>query len=347
MTPAKLVEELDQAVRVPGLSNIWVPPIRNRIDMLATGIKSPVGIKVSGPDPTTIDNVAQAIERRCARARRDVGARRAAGRRTLHRHRVDRTAAARYGLNIAEVQEVIASAIGGENVAETRRGPRTVSDQRPLSARIARLGREAADAADRHRAGRADAARRPRATIAHRRRAADAAQRERATRRAGSTSTSGVATCCRSSATRRRAVARDVKLPPGYSVSWSGQFEYLERANDAAEGRRAGRRCSIIFVLLYLTFRRVDEALLIMAAVPFALIGGVLADLGCSATTVRRDRGRLHRAGRRRGRVRRRHAALPAPGVGGAARARRAGDARDAGRAPSTRAPCCACGRRR
>ena len=88
MTPDKLVEELDRIVKVPGLSNIWVPPIRNRIDMLATGIKSPVGVKVAGTDLAEIDRITGEIERVGeGRARRDVGARRAADRRALHRRR--------------------------------------------------------------------------------------------------------------------------------------------------------------------------------------------------------------------------------------------------------------------
>jgi Cu(I)/Ag(I) efflux system membrane protein CusA/SilA len=120
MTSALLVEELDRIVQVPGLSNVWVPPIRNRIDMLATGIKSPVGIKVAGPDLDTIDAVTAAIERALTDVPGVVSvfAERLTGGRYIDVD-IDRAAAARFGLNIADVQTVVASAIGGENVGET------------------------------------------------------------------------------------------------------------------------------------------------------------------------------------------------------------------------------------
>ncbi|EAB9757388.1 efflux RND transporter permease subunit, partial [Salmonella enterica subsp. enterica] len=120
MTQEKLVEELEQVVRVPGLTNIWIPPIRNRIDMLATGIKSPIGVKVAGTNLTEIDAVTQAIER----VAKDVSgvssalAERLTGGRYIDVD-IDRKAAARYGLNIADVQSIVAGAIGGENVGET------------------------------------------------------------------------------------------------------------------------------------------------------------------------------------------------------------------------------------
>src|SRR5690606_29519507 len=119
MTPQRIIEELDRAVRVPGLTNIWVPPIRNRIDMLATGVKSAIGVKVSGPDLMTIDGAARDIER----AVREVGgvssavAERIAGGRYVNVD-IDRFAAARYGLNIADVQNVVAGAIGGETIGQ-------------------------------------------------------------------------------------------------------------------------------------------------------------------------------------------------------------------------------------
>src|SRR5512134_488813 len=123
MTPEKLVEELDAKVRLPGLANIWVPPIRNRIDMLATGIKSPLGIKVSGADLAEIDRVAVEIERLA----KDIPgvtsalAERVSGGRYIDVS-IDRAAAARYGLNIADVQSVVSAAVGGENVGETIEG---------------------------------------------------------------------------------------------------------------------------------------------------------------------------------------------------------------------------------
>ena len=119
-TSDRLIEELDRIVQAPGLSNIWVPPIRNRIDMLATGVKSPVGVKVAGTDLTEIDRIAGEIERAvkgvpgvcCALAERLTGGR-------YVDVDIHRDAAARYGMNIADVQSVISAAVGGDNVGET------------------------------------------------------------------------------------------------------------------------------------------------------------------------------------------------------------------------------------
>ncbi len=273
MTPRKLVEALDQAVRVPGLSNIWVPPIRNRIDMLATGIKSPLGIKVAGADLATIDRIAQAIE---AAVRTVPGvtsalAERLSGGRYVD-IRVDRAGAARYGLNVADVQQIIASAIGGENVAESVEGLQRF----PINVRYPRELRDSVEKL----------------------RALPIVTERGAQLSLGSLATIGISDgppMIRSENARpsgwvyidirdrdllsvvrdaQVAVARDVKLPPGYSVSWSGQFEYLERASERLKVV-VPFALLITFVLLYLTFRRVDEALLIMVAVPFSLIGGL------------------------------------------------------------------------
>jgi Cu(I)/Ag(I) efflux system membrane protein CusA/SilA len=123
MTPEKLIEELDRAVKVPGLSNIWVPPIRNRIDMLATGIKSPIGVKVSGTSLVDIERITRDIE---VVAKDVPGVSSAlAERLTGGRYvdiQIDRLAAARYGLSIADVQAVVSGAIGGSNIGETVEG---------------------------------------------------------------------------------------------------------------------------------------------------------------------------------------------------------------------------------
>src|SRR6185295_16130480 len=123
MTPDKLVEELDRVVKVPGVTNIWVPPIRNRIDMLATGIKSPVGIKVAGSSLQEVDRIAAEVQRvvRQVPGVTSAFAERLTGGRYVD-VRVDRDRAARYGLNIADVQGIVAAAIGGENIGETVEG---------------------------------------------------------------------------------------------------------------------------------------------------------------------------------------------------------------------------------
>ena len=142
MTPEKLVEELDRVVRIPGLANIWVPPIRNRIDMLATGIKSPVGVKVSGPDLAQIDRIAAAVEQavRAVPGVTSAFAERLAGGRYID-VRIDRDAASRYGLNIADVQGIVSAAVGGDNVGETVEGLQRF----PISVRYPREVRDSVE----------------------------------------------------------------------------------------------------------------------------------------------------------------------------------------------------------
>ena len=347
MTTEKLIEELDRTLTLPGLANVWVPPIRNRIDMLATGIKSPVGVKVAGTDPAVIDQVAQQIEQ----AVRNVPgvtsalAERLTGGRYIEVD-IDRDAAARYGMNIDDVQSVIYRGHRRRDDRRDGRGAAALSDQRALSARAARFAVGSRTAADRH------------ARRAHRSRsgpwricASPAARRCFAARtrgcRAGCMSIFAGAICNRRSRICRRGRARDVK-------SARRLLDLLVRAV-RVPGACPGEASKIvvpftllvIFVLLYLTFRRIDEALLIMATLPFAVIGGfwfiyLLGHDVSIATAV----GFIALAGRCR-RVRRRDADLPEAGLGRAS-------GRPAERRPSScsmrrfaRAPCCACGRRR
>lgn len=123
MTTEKLIEELDRTVRIPGLTNIWIPPIRNRIDMLATGIKSPIGVKVAGSDLTQIDRTTQDIERaaKTVPGVTSALAERLTGGRYIDLD-IERQTASRYGLNIADVQAIVAGAIGGETIGETVEG---------------------------------------------------------------------------------------------------------------------------------------------------------------------------------------------------------------------------------
>ncbi len=273
LTPEKLVEELDAKVRVPGLANIWIPPIRNRIDMLATGIKSPIGVKVSGTDLKAIDRIASDVER-VARTVNGVSsalAERLTGGRYLD-VQIDRAAAARYGLNIADVQAVVASAVGGEMAGETVEGlarfpislryPRELRDtpqklrdlpfvapmgQQLTLGTVARI--ELSEGPPMLKSENArlsswvyvDVRGRDLAAVAH---------------------------------DLQKAVAQQVQLEPGVSVAYSGQFEFMERANARLQAV-VPATLLIIFVLLVLTFGRWDEALLIMATLPFALVGGV------------------------------------------------------------------------
>ena len=272
MTADKLVDELDQIVRVPGLTNIWVPPIRNRIDMLATGIKSPVGVKVTGPDLNTINEVAVNIEKAVKNLDgvSSAFAERLTGGRYIDVD-IDRDKAARYGLNISDVQAIVSSAIGGMNIGETVEG----LERFPINVRYPR---ELRDSLTRLRAL-------PIYTDAGQRIVlADVAAvqitdgppmlRSENSRLAGYVYIDIRGRDLRSAVLdMQRVVAEQVNLPAGYSVSWSGQFEFLERAIEKLK-LVVPFTLLIIFLLLYMTFKQVDEALLIMATLPFALIGG-------------------------------------------------------------------------
>jgi copper/silver efflux system protein len=273
MTPEKLVEELDRTLRIPGLANVWIPPIRNRIDMLATGIKTPVGVKVSGSDPTVIDRVAQQIER----VVRDVPgvtsalAERLGGGRYIEVH-IDRDAAARYGMSIADVQSVVSAAIGGETVSETVEGRQRF----PI---ILRYPRELRDSVGDLRTlpiVTGGGAQITLGSVADLRIVDGPPMLRSENARLSGWVYVDLRERDLSSAVRdmQRRVVDQVKLPAGYSVAWSGQFEYLERAK-ARLSIVVPFTLLLIFVLLYLTFRRIDEALVIMATLPFALIGGL------------------------------------------------------------------------
>jgi Cu(I)/Ag(I) efflux system membrane protein CusA/SilA len=272
MTPEKLVEELDRIVRVPGLSNIWVPPIRNRIDMLATGIKSPVGVKVAGTSLREVDRIAADIQR----VVKDVPgvtsafAERLTGGRYID-VKIDRGAAGRYGLNIADVQSIVSAAIGGDNIGETIEGLQRF----PINLRYPREIRDSVE------------------KIRNLPVLTDRGAQIRLGDVASITISDGPPMLKSenarlsgwvyidlhgrdlSSAVRemQQAVAREIRLPPGYSVSWSGQFEFLERAT-AKLKIVVPATLLIIFVLLYLAFGRFSEAALIMVTLPFAVVGG-------------------------------------------------------------------------
>ena len=272
MTPDNLVEELDRIVKVPGLSNIWVPPIRNRIDMLATGIKSPVGVKVSGADLTEIDRITGEIER----AVKNVpGVSSALAERLTGGRYVDitinRDAAARFGLNIADVQSVVASAVGGENVGETVEGLQRF----PINVRYPRETRDSLEKLRRLHFVTERGARPVLGDVADIRITDGPPMLRSENARLSGWVYVDIRGRDLKSAVQdmQQAVARQVKLSPGYAVSWSGQFEYLERAT-AKLKVVVPFTLLIIFVLLYLTFKRIDEALLIMLAMPFSLIGG-------------------------------------------------------------------------
>jgi copper/silver efflux system protein len=272
MTTDKLIEELDRTVKVPGLSNIWVPPIRNRIDMLATGIKSPVGVKVAGMDLAEVDRIAAAVERVVKQVPGVTSA--FAERLTGGRYidvQIDRPTSGRYGLNVSDVQSVVAAAIGGDNIGETIEGlqrfpinvryPREIRDSVEMIRNLPVLTERGAQI-------------RLRDVAAIRISDGPPMLKSENARLSGWVYVDLHGRDL-SSAVRdmQRAVAQEVKLPPGYSISWSGQFEFLERATQKLK-IVVPATLVIIFVLLYLAFRRFADALLIMATLPFALVGG-------------------------------------------------------------------------
>ncbi len=273
MTPELLIDELNKAVQVPGLTNLWVPPIRNRIDMLATGIKSPIGVKVSGSNLDQIDQVTRAIEQ-VAKTVPGVSsalAERLTGGRYINVD-IDRRAAARYGLNVNDVQSVVASLIGGENVGETVEG----LARYPINVRYDRSWRSSPEALTRLPILTPTGEQITLGTVA--KVSITDGPPMLKSENARPTGWIYIDVSGRDLASTvddlRRAVTRQVKLEPGMSVTYSGQFEYLERAN-ARLKLVVPATLLIIFVLLYFIFKRFDEASLIMITLPFALTGGL------------------------------------------------------------------------
>ncbi|MCW3837269.1 efflux RND transporter permease subunit [Sphingomonas canadensis] len=273
MTQEKLIEELDARVKVPGLANFWIPPIRNRIDMLATGIKSPIGIKVSGSDLGQIDQVARQIE---AVAKTVPGVSSAlAERLTGGRYidvRINRAAAARYGMNVADVQDVVSGAIGGAAIGETVEG----LARYPISVRYPRELRDSPEKLANLTILTPTRQQITLGTVADIRIVSGPPMLRSENGRPatwiyidarGRAMTAIVGDL-------QRAIAAKVQLPPGVSIAFTGQFEFLERAMERLK-IVVPATLAIIFLLLYLTFRRLDEAVLIMATLPFALTGGV------------------------------------------------------------------------
>ena len=273
MTPEKLIEELDKSVRLPGLANLWVSPIRNRIDMLSTGIKSPIGIKVSGTVLADLDASAQRI----AEVARSVPgvtsalAERLEGGRYITLE-VNREKAARYGLNIDDVQLFVSAAIGGAQTGEVIEG----IARYPISVRYPQEYRDSPESLKQL----------PILTPAKQQItlgdvadiAVAAGPNMLKTENARPSNWIYIDTRGRDMVSvvsdLKTAIDNQVKLKPGTSVAFSGQFELLEHANKKLK-LMVPMTLVIIFVLLYLAFRRADEALLILLSLPFALVGGI------------------------------------------------------------------------
>lgn len=272
-TEDQLIDEMNSALQIPGLSNLWVQPIRNRIDMLSTGIKSPVGIKIAGPDLQVIEKLGEQVEAtvKAVPGTRSAYAERVQGGRYIE-VRIDRVRAARFGLSLAEVQQVVALAIGGENVGETVEGLQRF----PINIRYPR---ELRDSVEKLRVLPIVTEAEATTTLGA---VADLVVTDGPPQiRSENARLNGWVyvdisgrDLGRYVAQAQKLVAERVALPPGYSITWSGQFEYLERATKTMK-LVVPFTLVIIFVLLYLTFRSFGEAALIMGTLPFALVGGL------------------------------------------------------------------------
>jgi Cu(I)/Ag(I) efflux system membrane protein CusA/SilA len=302
MTYEKLVAEMDSAVRVPGVTNAWTMPIKARNDMLATGIRTPVGIKIFGPDLAELERIGKEVERAVQMV---PGTRSAFAERAVSGYYldidIDRAAAARHGLNVGDVQLVIATAVGGMTITQTVEGrerygvriryPQELRDNPERLASVlipiahglgdggggggGAAGMTGAPMGSSGASGRREAFV-PLGQIAEIRQVAGPMVVR--TEDAQPTAWVYVDVLGRDIAgyvtDARREVERLVRLPPGYTIVWSGQYEYMQRAKQRMK-LVIPATLAIVFLLLYFNFRSVPEALIVMLSLPFALVGGI------------------------------------------------------------------------
>jgi Cu(I)/Ag(I) efflux system membrane protein CusA/SilA len=273
MTLEGLKAELDERVNFPGLANAWVMPIKTRIDMLATGIRTPLGIKVSGPDLAVIQDIGEAVESvvRDVPGTRSVYAERVLGGRYITVD-IDRTAAARFGLNVDDIQRIIALAVGGMAISESVEG----LERYPISLRFYSDWRDSPDKLRNLPLSTPKGGWIALADVADVRiESGPAMIRSENARPAGwvfvDVSEGDLGSYVEQV---RRRVTEAVALPPGYSLDWSGQYEYLERAQ-ARLGVLIPATLAVIVLLLYLHLRNFVELLIVLGTLPLAAIGGV------------------------------------------------------------------------
>ena len=297
LTYDALVAEMDSAVKLAGVTNAWTMPIRGRIDMLATGIRTPVGIKIFGPDLATLERLGKEVERSVSMVR---GTRSAFAERAVSGYyldiAIDRAAAARHGVNVGDIQTVIATAIGGMTITQT------VEGRERYGVRV-RYPQELRDTPEKLASVLIP--------ISHDRSAVATSGAMATMGVAGSSPAGGVAQVPLGQvatirpvsgpmvvrtedamptawvyvdvagrdigsyvAEARQMVASEVSFPPGYTMTWSGQYEYMERAKERLQ-LVIPATLALIFLLLYFTFRSVGETLIVMLSLPFALVGGI------------------------------------------------------------------------
>jgi len=279
VTHESLVDEMDRALRFPGVTNAWTMPIKNRIDMLTTGIRTPVGIKIFGSDLNVIEGIGKHLEMvlREVPGTRSVYAERVAGGYFLD-FDINRKEIARYGLKLMDVGRIIESAIGGENIATTIEG----RERYPINVRYLRELRDDPDKLRRVLVDTPSGAQVPLAQLATLRfvngppmirdengRLAGYVFLDMAGRDVGGYVED-----------LKQAVREKVQLPPGYTITWSGQYEFMERIKERLK-LVVPLTLVIIFVLFYFTFGSVAETLMVMVGVPLSLVGAIwyLAEL--------------------------------------------------------------------
>ncbi len=273
MTPKKLIDEMDKAIKFPGVTNAWTMPIKTRVDMLSTGIKTPVGIKVAGNDLNTLQKIGENIEA----VIRDVP-----GTLSVYSERVvggnyfdfdiKRKEAARYGLTVGDVQDVILSAIGGMNVTTTVEG----RERYPVNLRYGRELRNDLDSLKRVLIPTPRGEHIPISQVANIsiRKGPPGIKSENSRLNAWiyiDIKDIDVGTYVQRA---QKAVAENIEFPAGYNIVWSGQYEYMERAKERLK-IVIPVTLAIIFLLLYLNFGNVTEAIIVMLSLPFAITGGI------------------------------------------------------------------------
>jgi copper/silver efflux system protein len=273
MTTDKLIADLDSKLKIPGLANAFVQPIRNRIDMLATGIKTPVGVKITGPDLNMLQQLGEEVANSVkpipgtASAVSD----RIMGGRYVEIN-IDRAAAARYGLSIDQVQQTAATAVGGMTIGEQISG----LARYPITVRFPRETRDSVDALKQLPIITSDGTVIPLSLVAD----IEVEPGPSMIKSEDAQPAVWVYVDVRGRdmvgfvKEAQRKVAASVKLPPGYAISWSGQYEYAQRAAKRLEWVVPGT-IGIIFLLLFIAFRRVRQPAIILASLPFALVGGI------------------------------------------------------------------------
>jgi len=272
-TTRDLMQEMDKELRIPGLANAWTMPIITRINMLSTGIKTPIGIKVSGPDLNVLAKVALDIENIMKTLPETVSA---YGDRAVGGYFLDivinRKAAARYGLSVGDIQDVIMTAVGGMQVSQTIEG----LERYPINLRYPRDFRDSPDKIGRVLVPTGSGNHIPLSEITDisLSRGAPVVKSENARPNAWiyiDISTSDIGGFVTEA---KRVIEDQLKLPAGYTLSWSGQFEYMERAQQRLR-IVVPFTLVLIFLLLYFNFRNLAEPIIVMFTVPFALVGGI------------------------------------------------------------------------